>query len=49
MLKINEKPETDEPIEKYEYHSYEPITGTDLNRPGEIRINTETQDFHTSE
>jgi len=47
MLKINEKPETDEPIEKYEYHSYEPITGTDLNRPGEIRINTETQDLFT--
>jgi len=34
-------------IEEYEYHSYEPITGTDLNRPGEIRINIETQDLFT--
>jgi len=47
MLKINEKPETDESIKEYEYHSYEPITGTDLNRPGEIRINIETQDLFT--
>ena len=30
-----------------EYHSYEPITGNDLNRPGEIRINVETQDLFT--
>ena len=37
----------DESIERYEYHSYEPITGTDLNRPGEIRINVETQELFT--
>jgi len=36
ILSITEKPETDESIEKYEYHSYEPITGTDLNRPGKL-------------
>jgi len=47
ILKISEKPETDESIEKYEYHSYEPIIGIDLNRPGEIRINIETQGFFT--
>jgi len=47
ILNITEKPEIDESIEKYEYHSYEPITGTDLNRPGEIRINIETQDLFT--
>jgi len=36
MLKITEKPETDESIEEYEYHSDEPITGTGLNRPGKL-------------
>ena len=35
ILNITKKPETDESIEKYEYHSNEPITGTDSNRPGE--------------
>jgi len=47
ILNITEKPEIDQSIEEYEYHSYEPITGTDLNRPGEIRINIETQDLFT--
>jgi len=47
ILNITEKPEIDQSIDKYEYHSYEPITGTDLNRPGEIRINIETQDLFT--
>jgi len=51
ILNITEKPEIGQSIEEYEYHSYEPITGTDLNRPGEIRINIETQDLfsHPSE
>jgi len=47
ILNITHKPEIDESIERYEYHSYEPITGTDLNRPGEIRIAIETQDLFT--
>jgi len=47
ILNSTEKPEIDQSIEEYEYHSYEPITGTDLNRPGEIRINIETQDLFT--
>jgi len=47
ILNDTEKPEIHQSIEEYEYHSYEPITGTDLNRPGEIRINLETQDLFT--
>ena len=47
ILNITQKPEIDESNERYEYHSYEPITGTDLNRPGEIRINVEMQDLFT--
>ena len=47
ILNISEKPEIDKSIEEYEFHSYEPITGTNLNAPGEIRINIETQDLFT--
>ena len=47
ILNITEKTQIDESIERYEYHSYEPITDTGLNRPGEYRINTETQDLFT--
>jgi len=47
ILNVTQKPQIDELIERYEYHSYEPIIGTDLNRPGEIRINVETQDLFT--
>jgi len=47
IFNITEKPEIDESIEEYEYHSYEPIIRTDLNRLGEIRINIETQDLFT--
>ena len=47
ILNITEKPEIDQSIERYEYHSYEPVTGTDLNWSGEIRINIETQDLFT--
>ena len=51
MLKINESLATDESIEEYEYHEYEPITGSNLNNPGEIRITVQTQDifYHPSE
>jgi len=34
ILNITQKPEIDESIEEYGDHSYEPITGTDLNRLG---------------
>ena len=51
MLSINEPLSTDESIEEYEFHEYEPITGANLNNPGEIRISIETQDifYHPSE
>ena len=34
---ITEKPEIDMSIEEYDYHSYEPFAGNNLNNPGEIR------------
>ena len=51
MLKIDEPLARDESIEEYEYHEYEPITGSNLNNPGEIRITIETQDifYHVNE
>ena len=45
MLKTDEAFPLDESIEEYEYHEYEPITGANLNNPGEIRITIETQDI----
>ena len=47
ILRFTEKPMQDESIEEYEFHEYEPITGTNLNNPGEVRINIETQDLFT--
>jgi len=47
IVNITEKLEIDESISEYEFRSYEPITGTDLNRPGEIRLSIETQDLFT--
>ena len=37
----------DESIEEYEYHVYDPITGTSLNNGGDIRISIESQDVFT--
>lgn len=47
ILNIKQIPNTDESIEQYEDHEYEPITGTNLNNPGEKRINIQTQDLFT--
>jgi len=47
ILSITEKTQIDETVEEYEYHSHEPITSTNMNKPGEIRINIETQDLFT--
>ena len=47
ILRFTEAPMKDESREEYEHHEYEPITGTNLNNPGEIRINIETQDLFT--
>lgn len=51
ILNIKEPLIHDESIQEYEFHEYEPITGTKLNNSGEIRINIETQDLfvHPSE
>ena len=48
ILKFNYTPIIDESIEEYEYHEYEPITGTSLNRGGDIRISIESQDVFPS-
>ena len=38
ILQFTEIPIIDESIEEYEYHEYEPITGTNLNNGGDIII-----------
>ena len=47
ILKFADTPIIDEIIEEYEYHEYEPITGTSLNNGGDIRISIESQDVFT--
>ena len=44
ILKFKDTPIIDESIEEYEYHEYEPITGTSVNNGGDIRISIESQD-----
>ena len=48
---FTETPIIDESIEEYEHHEYDPITGTNLNNGGNIRISIESQDVfaHHSE
>ena len=36
ILKFTDAPIIDESIEEYEYHEYEPITGTSLNNGGDM-------------
>ena len=47
ILKFTETPLMDESIEEYEYREYDPITGTNLNNGGDIRISIESQDVFT--
>ena len=47
IFKFTDTPIMDESIEEYEYHVFEPITGTSLNNGGDIRINIESQDVST--
>ena len=47
ILKFTAAPIIDESIVEYEYHEYEPITGTSLNDGGDIRISIESQDVFT--
>ena len=52
MLKLTKTPLIDESIEEYEYHEYDPITGTNFFLyGGDIRISIESQDVfaHPSE
>ena len=47
ILNWTESPSIDESIEKYEFHEYEPVADTNLNKAGEIRINIVLQDLMT--
>ena len=47
ILQFTDSPIIDESIEEYEYHEYEPITGTSLNNGGDVRISIESQDVFT--
>ena len=47
IINWNEKFLEDSAIEKYEVHEYNPINGTNLNNPGEIRISINLQDIFT--
>ena len=51
IIKLTETPLMDESIEEYKYHEYDPITGTNLNNGGDIRISIESYDVfaHPSE
>src|SRR5688572_18808591 len=51
ILRFTESPLTNDSIERYEWHEYEPATRSNLNSAGEIRINIEQQDLfsHPSE
>ena len=45
ILKFTATPLNDENTEEYEYHEYDPITGTNLNSGDDIRISIESQDL----
>ena len=47
ILKFTGTSLIDESIEEYEYHEYDPISGTNLNNGGDIRISIESQDVFT--
>lgn len=47
ILDVTDKPIVDESIISYEYHAYDPESGTNLNNTGEIRINITLQDLFT--
>ena len=47
ILRITEPILNDDSIDKYEYFEYCPITGTNLDNIGDIRINIESQDIFT--
>ena len=47
ISKFTDIPLIDASIEEYEYHEYDPITGTNLNNGGDIRIRIQSQDMFT--
>ena len=47
ILKFTDSAIIDESVEEYEYHEYEPITGTSLNNGDDVRISIESQDICT--
>ena len=47
ILTFTDTPIIGEIIEEYEYHEYEPITGTSLNNGSDMRISIESQDVFT--
>ena len=47
ILRVTDSILNDDSIDKYEYFEYLPITGTNLNNIGDIRINIERQDIFT--
>ena len=47
ILKLTDTPIIDESIEEYEYHEYEPITGTNRHNGVDVRICIESQDVFT--
>lgn len=47
ILRFTDTPLTDDGIERYEWHEYEPVARTSLNSAGEIRINIELQDLYS--
>ena len=44
ILNITEEYDEDDSIKSYQDYAYSPITGTQLNSSGEIRITIESQD-----
>ena len=51
ILQLKNQYSEDDSIRSYEYYEYQPITGTQYNNSGEIRITVESQDefFHPHE
>ena len=46
ILKFTDTTNIDESIKKYEYHEYDPITGTNLNNSGgDTRISIKSSDM----
>ena len=44
ILELHESNAPDESIKSYEYDEYQPITGTQLNSAGQVKITIENQD-----